>query len=129
MKKPVKLRFSQWKKIQPWQQRLILREKCIKYFKKQVEDSQTHNNGLKTSKLTTLVVRVGQEPLEIENLCEGLVPMTSDPQVIKSSILRLKESMNFYYFAELLEETGIPRAVVFPFKDKLAGISRDYNDS
>ena len=127
-KKPVKVRFSQWGKIQPWQQRLILQEKCIKYFKKQVEDSQTQNNGLKTSKVTTLLARVGQEPLEIENLCEGLVPMTSDPQVIKSSILRLKESMNFYYFAELLEETGIPRAVVYNFKDELEGISRDYND-
>jgi hypothetical protein len=129
MKKPVKVRFSQWEKIQPWQQRLILLEKCIKYLKKQVEDSQAQNNGLKTSKVTTLVSRVGQEPLEIENLCEGLVPMTSDPQVIKSSILRLKTSMNFYYFAELLEETGIPRAVIFPFKDELAGMSRDYNDS
>jgi hypothetical protein len=129
IKKSVKVRLSQWGKIQPWQQRLILREKCIKYFKKQVEDSQTQNNGLKTSKVTTLVSRVGQEPLEIENLCEGLVPMTSDPQEIKSSILRLKESMSFYYFVELLEETGIPRAVVFPFKDELAGMSRDYNDS
>jgi hypothetical protein len=128
MKKSVKVNFSQWGKIQPWQQRLILREKCIKYFKKQLEDSQTQNNGLKTSKVTTLLVRVGQEPLEIENLCEGLVPMTSDPQVIKNSILRLKESMNFYYFAELLEETGIPRAVVFHFKDELKGMSRDYND-
>jgi hypothetical protein len=129
MKKNVKVRFSEWKKIQPWQQRLILREKCIKYFKKQVNDSQTQNNGLKTSKVTTLIARVGQEPFEIENLCEGLVPMTSDPQVIKSSILRLKESMGFYYFAELLEETGIPRDVVYPFKDVLAGMSRDYNDS
>ena len=128
MKKPVKERFSQWRKIQPWKQRLILQEKCIKYFKKQVEDSQTQHNGLKTSKVNTLVSRVGQEPLEIENLCEGLVPMSSDPQVIKSSILRLKESMNFYYFTELLEETGIPRAVVFPFKDELKGMSRDYND-
>jgi hypothetical protein len=129
IKKSVKVRFSQWGKIQPWHQRLILRGKCIKYFKKQVNDSQTQINGLKTSKVTTLLARVGQEPLEIENLCEGLVPMTSDPQVIKSSILRLKESMNFYYFAELLEETGIPKAGIFRFKDELAGMSRDYNDS
>ena len=128
MKKTVKVRYNEWGKVQPWQQRLILREKCIKYFKKQVEDSKTRNNGLKTSKVTTLVSRVGQEPLEIENLCEGLVPMTSNPQVIKSSMLKLKESMNFYYFAELLEETGIPRAVVYNFKDELEGISRDYND-
>ncbi|MFT4578124.1 MAG: hypothetical protein ACI8PD_001153 [Nitrospinales bacterium] len=129
LKKPVKVRFGQWGKIQPWQQRLILREKCIKYFKRQIEDNQTQNNGLKTSKANTLVSRVGQEPLEIENLCEGLVPMTSDPQVIQSSILRLKESMNFYYFSQLLDETGIPRAVVFRFKGKLEGMSRDYNDS
>ena len=129
LKKPVKVRFGQWGKILPWQQRLILREKCIKYFKKQVEDSQIQNNGLKTSNVTTMVSRVGQEPLEIENLCEGLVPMTSDPQVVQNSILSLKESMNFFYFSQLLEETGIPRAVVFPFKDELEGMSRDYNDS
>ena len=129
LKKPVKVRFGQWGKIQPWQQRLILQEKCIKYFKKQIEGDKAQNNGLRTSKVTTLVSRVGQEPLEIENLCEGLVPMTSDPQVIQSSILSLKESMNFFYFAQLLEETGIPRAVVFPFKDQLEGMSRDYNDS
>ena len=129
MKKPVKVRFDQWGKIQPWQQRLILREKCIKYFKRQIEDNQTQNNGLKTSKVSTLVSRAGQEPLEIENLCEGLVPMTSDPQVIQSSILRLKKSMNFFYFSQLLDETGIPRAVIFPFKDELEGMSRDYNDS
>ena len=129
LKKPVKVRFGQWGKIQPWQQRLILQEKCIKYFKKQIEDDQAQNNGLRTSKVTTLISRVGQEPLEIENLCENLVPMTSDPQVIQSSILSLKESMNFFYFSQLLEETGIPRAVVFPFKDELEGMSRDYNDS
>jgi hypothetical protein len=129
LKKPVNARFGQWGGIHPWQQRLILREKCIKYFKRQIEDGQTQNNGLKTSKVTTLVSRVGQEPLEIENLCEGLVPMTSDPQVIQSSILRLKKSMNFFYFSQLLDETGIPRAVIFSFKDELGGISRDYNDS
>ena len=129
LNKPVKVRFGQWGKIQPWQQRLILQEKCIKYFKRQIEDDQTQNYGLKTSRVTTLISRVGQEPIEIENLCERLVPMTSDPQVIQSSIISLKESMNFYYFSQLLEETGIPRAVVFPFKDELEGMSRDYNDS
>lgn len=129
LKKPVKVRFGQWEKIQPWQQRLILQEKCVKYFKRQIEDSQAQRNGLTTSRVTTLISRVGKEPLEIENLCEELVPMTSDPQVIQSSILSLKESMNFYYFSQLLDETGIPRAVVFPFKAELEGMSRDYSGS
>jgi hypothetical protein len=54
--------------------------------------------------------------------------MTSESQVIQSSILRLKESMNFFYFSQLLDEIGIPRTVVFGFKAELEGMSRDYND-
>ena len=127
--KPIKVRFGKWEKIKPWQQRLILREKCIKYFKKEIEDRNFQTDGLKTSKVTTLVSRVGKGPLEIENLCEDLVPGASNPQEIQSSILRLKESMNFFYFAQLLEETGIPRNVVFPFNDELKGWTRDYNGS
>ena len=35
IRKTVKARFGKWEKINPWQQRLILTEKCIKYFKKE----------------------------------------------------------------------------------------------
>ncbi len=127
--KPVEIRFGKWKKIKPWQKRLILREKCIKFFNKQMEDRQTQRDGLKTSRVATLVSRAEKEPLEIELLCEDLVPISTDPKEIQNSILRIKESMNFYYFAQLLDETGIPREVVFPFKEELGGMSRDYNDS
>lgn len=127
--KPVKLRFGKWEKIKPWQQRLILREKCIKYFKKEKEERLFQEDGLKTSKLTTLVSRAGKEPLEVEYLCEDLVSKGTTPQEIRNSIFRLKDTMNFYYFAQLLEETGIPRGVVFPFNEELKGLSRYYNDS
>jgi len=128
-KKPVKVRFGKWEKIKPWQQRLILREKCIKYFKKEIEDSQSKKDGLKVSNVSTLISRVGKGPLEVENLCEDLVSNGSSPQEIQNSILRLKESMNFFYFAQLLEETGIPRDFVFPFNEELRGWTRDYNGS
>jgi hypothetical protein len=94
-----------------------------------MEDRQTQHDGLKTSKVATLVSRAEKGPLEIELLCENLVPISTDPKEIQKSILRLKESMNFYYFAQLLNETGIPREMVFPFKEELGGMSRDYNDS
>ena len=83
---------------------------------------------LKTSKLTTLLSRPGKEPLKVKYLCEELIPKASSPQEIQNSILRIKETMNFYYFSQLLEETGIPRTVVFPFNEKLKGLTRDYND-
>lgn len=129
LNQPVKVRFGRWEKLKPWQQRLILREKCIKYFKKEIEDREVRQNGLKVSKVSTLLSRVGKDPLPVEFLCEEMVPTTSDPKVVQDSILRLKEKMNFFYFTQLLGEVGIPREAIFPFSDELEGMARDYNDS
>ncbi len=122
-KKPVKVRFGKWGELKPWQQRLILREKCIKFFKMQLEDRQTQKDGLKTSKVATLISRAGKEPLEIEYLCEDLVSKANHPEDIQGSILRLKESMNFFYFAQLLEESGSPPVVLFSFPTVQFGIT------
>ena len=129
IRKPLKARFGKWEKIQPWQQMLILREKCIKYFKKEKAEKLLHQDGLKTSKLTSLLYRPGKEPLEVKYLCEDLISKATSSLEIQNSILRIKEKMNFYYFSQFLEETGIPRVVVFPFNEKLKGLTRDLNDS
>ena len=129
IRKPLKARFGKWEKIKPWQQRLILREKCIKYFKKEKAEKLFNQDVLKTSRLTTLLSRPGKEPLKVKYLCEDLIPNSNSPQEIQNSILRIKETMNFYYFSQFLEETGIPRTVVFPFNEELKGLTRDYNDS
>ena len=128
IRKPLKVRFSKWERIKPWQQRLVLREKCIKYFKKQKAEKLSNQNILKTSKLTTFLSQPGKEPLKVKFLCEDLISKAISPQEIKNSILRIKETMGFYYFSQFLEETGIPRAVVFPFNEELKGLTRDYND-
>jgi len=128
IKKSLKVRYGKWEKIKPWQQRLVLREKCIKYFKKEKTENLSNQNGLKTSKLTTLLSRPEKEPLKVKYLCEDLISKATSPQEIQNSILRIKETMNFYYFSQFLEETGIPRAVVFPFKEELKGLTRGYND-
>ena len=106
-----------------------MREKCIKYFKKEKAEKLFSQDVLKTSKLTTLLSRPGKEPLKVKYLCEDLIPNSNSPQEIQNSILRIKETMNFYYFSQFLEETGIPRTVVFPFNEELKGLTRDYNDS
>ena len=126
--KPLKARFGKWEKIKPWQQRLILREKCIKFFKKEKAEKLFNQDVLKASKLTTLLSRPGKKPLKVKYLCEDLISKAASPKEIQNSILRIKETMNFYYFSQLLEETGIPRTVVFPFNEELTGLTRDYND-
>lgn len=126
--KPFKIRFEKWKELKPSQKKLILRDKCIKFIKKELADRKTQKGILKASKALTLISRVGKEPLEIENLCEKLVSSSTSQKDIQDSILRLKESMNFFYFKQLLDEVGISRATVFQFKEELNRMTRDYND-
>ena len=126
---PVKLRSEQWKKKEPWKQSMILREKCIKFFKQELKSQKNQRGDLQTSKVSTLISRVGKEPLEIENLCENLVFSSASPKDIQDSILNLKESMNFFYFTEFLDETGIPKENIFNFNEKLNGMTQNYNDS
>ena len=127
--KPFKIRFEQWKKLELWKQKLILRDKCVKFVKKELADRKTQTSGLKISKISVLISRIGKKPLEIENLCENLVSSSTGQEDIQASILRLKESMNFFYFKQLLDEVGISRATVFQFKEELNRMTRDYHGS
>ena len=127
--KPFKIRFEKWKKLKPWQQKIILRDKCVKFVKKELEDRKTQTSGLKISKVSALISRIGKKPLEIENLCENLVSSSTGQEDIQASILRLKESMNFFYFKQLLDEVGISRATIFKFKEELNSMTRDYHGS
>ena len=127
--KPFKIRFEKWKEFKPWQKKLILRDKCIKFIKKELADRKIQKGGLKTSKASTLTSRVGKEPLEIENLCANLVSSSTSQEGVQDSILRLKESMNFFYFKQLLDEVGISRDTVFQFKEELNRMTRDYHGS
>ena len=106
-----------------------MRDKCVKFVKKELVDRKTQTSGLKISKVSALISRIGKKPLEIENLCENLVFNSTGQEDIQASILRLKESMNFFYFKQLLDEVGISRDTVFQFKEELNRMTRDYHGS
>ena len=128
-RQPVKARFERWKKMEPWKQRLILHEKCVKYVNMEVQDMDVFRRDLEISKVSVLMAQLSNEPLPVELLCRNLVPVTQSAQKIQASILRLKETLNFNYYIQLLEEVGIPREELFPLSDELKGMSRDYNNS
>ncbi len=126
---PTKIRFEKWKKTVPWKQRLILREKCVKYVKMEVKSREVSRRGLEISKVSTLMAQLSNEPLPEELLCNDLVPETQSPQRIQDAILLLKDTLGFDYFIQLLEEVGIPRKEIFSFDDELKAKTRDFNDS
>ena len=112
-RQPVNIRFEQWKKTEPWKQRLILHEKCVKYVKMEIKDREVFRRGLEISKVSTLIARLSNEPLPVELLCNDLVPVAKSPQKIQEAIQRLKETLTFNYYIQLLEEVGIPKKEIF----------------
>lgn len=127
--KPIKARFEKWKKMDPWQQRLILHEKCVKYIKMELGERKVFRSDLEISKVSTLVAQLSNEPMPVELLCNNLVPGTQSPEEIQAMVLRLKGILTFRYYTQLLQEVGIPKRETIPFKDELSGRIRDYNDS
>ena len=128
-RQPVKVRFEQWKKTEPWKQKLILHEKCVKYVKMEIKDREVFRRGLEISKVSTLIARLSNEPLPVELLCNDLVPVAKSPQKIQEAIQRLKETLTFNYYIQLLEEAGIPKKELFSFNDELKRRARNFNDS
>jgi hypothetical protein len=127
-RQPVKARFDHWKKTEPWKQRLILREKCVKYVKMEIKDRDVFRKDLEISKVSTLVAQLSNEPLPVELLCNDLVPVTQSSNKIQKMVLGLKKILKFKYYAQLLEEIGIPKKEIFLFKDEISSKVRDYND-
>ena len=127
-REPVKARYDQWKKTEAWKQRLILHEKCVKYVKVEIKDREIFRKDLEVSKISALLAQLSNEPLPVELLCGNLVPIAKSSKEIQKAVLRLKEILNFKYYTQLLEELGIPKQMIFPFKDELINKARDYND-
>ena len=128
-RQPVNIRFEQWKKTELWKQRLILHEKCVKYVKMEIKDREVFRRGLEISKVSTLIARLSNEPLPVKLLCNDLVPVAKSPQKIQEAIQRLKETLTFNYYIQLLEEVGIPKKELFSFNDELKRRARKFNDS
>ncbi|MEE3346798.1 MAG: hypothetical protein VX186_01430 [Nitrospinota bacterium] len=128
-RQPVKVRFEQWKKTEPWKQKLILHEKCVKYVKMEIKDREVFRRGLEISKVSTLMARLSNKPFPVELLCNDLVPVAKSPQKIQETIQRLKATLTFNYYVRLLEEVGIPKKEIFLFNDELKGRARNFTDS
>ena len=127
-RQPIKAGFDQWKKKEAWKQKLILHEKCVKYIKMEKKDREIFRKDLEVSKISTLLAQLSNEPLSVELLCSNLVPIAKSSKEIQKTLLRLKEVLNFKYYTQLLEEIGIPRQEIFPFKGELISKARDFND-
>ena len=126
--KPDRDRFEGWKKTEPWKQRLILNEKCVKYVKKEIRYQEIFQKGIEVSKVSTLLAQLSNKPLPVEVLCNNLVPKGQYTKKTEDMVLKLKKTLSYNYYIQLLEEVGIPKGEILQFDDELKERVRGFND-
>lgn len=121
--------FMDWQKAGPWEKGLLLREKCIKYLEIEKEESLGRKNLRKLAQVDGLLSKPGEESLTIPELCEDLVLISHDEREVFLALEKLKNKMNYFFFVQLLDETGIPRQDVFSLPAQLNRMTGGFTDS
>ncbi|MFQ5450524.1 MAG: hypothetical protein ACE5E9_07825 [Nitrospinaceae bacterium] len=120
---------QRWQKAGAWERGLLLREKCIKYLEREKAAARRRGNVRNLSRTAPLMSKPGKASLSVPELCERLVPISQDEQVVETSLENLKNKMKYFYFVQLLDEIGIPRKDVLTFPSKLQRMTGDFADS
>lgn len=121
--------FVDWEEAGPWERGLLLREKCIKYLKLERQEERRRANVQQVARTTRLLKMPRGQAWNAAELCEQLVPIAHDPAVVTKALDNLKQSMNYFFFVQLLDEIGIPRKSVFSFPIQLDRMTGDFFDS
>jgi hypothetical protein len=116
-----------WRKANPWEKGLLLREKCIKFFSLEKQASGRRLQARKFSSISVLTTSPLEEGISIPEICARLVPITHDAKGPDQALDALKNHMNYFYFNRLLNEIGIPPNEVFVFESKLNRMTQAFS--
>ena len=127
-----------WKKSEPWQKVMVLRQKCVKYLKMEEEDSRQRTNALELSRVFSILdrpekVSCNKKTADIclavsfSEYCMNLIPNTDNNKIILQAMQNLKNKMNHYYYVRVLDEIGVSREAL-DFDQRLKGLSKNFTD-
>lgn len=116
-----------WEQATPWQKALILRDRCVRYLNQELEDyrQRHHVKGSLHGAAHLAQSRIANA--SPGRLCREMVSLSHDAPSIHHALGKLKKGMNYYYFARLLADIGIPDTELFTMTQKLQGMTRDFN--
>ncbi|MBI4390168.1 MAG: hypothetical protein HY580_08310 [Nitrospinae bacterium] len=117
-----------WAIAPPWQKVLILREKCVKYLDLERKTGHRRRNPANLPRSAVLLDRPENHSFSIPELCQDLVPAGYDEQAVSDALNALKDTINYFYMVELLDEIGIPRNAIFPADARMHRMATDFAD-
>lgn len=117
-----------WKIALPWQKILILREKCVKYLDLERKTGHRRRNPANLPRSAVLLDRPENHSFSVPELCQELVPSGYDEQAVSDALNALKNTINYFYMVDLLDEIGIPRNAIFPADARMQRMAADFAD-
>ncbi|MBI4382570.1 MAG: hypothetical protein HY579_00870 [Nitrospinae bacterium] len=117
-----------WAVAPPWQRVLILREKCVKYLELERKTGHRRKNPANLPRSAVLLDRPENHSFTVPELCQDLVPVGYDEQAVSDALSALKDTINYFYMVDLLDEIGIPRNVIFPADARMRRMAADFAD-
>ena len=117
-----------WEQATPWQKSLILRDRCVRYLSKELEDYRQRRHIKGSLHGSALLAHSRIAITSPGQLCREMVSLSHDAPSVHHALGKLKKGMNYYYFVRLLEDIGIPDSELFSMTGKLEGMTRDFNE-
>ena len=117
-----------WEQATPWQKSLILRDRCVRYLSKELEDYRQRRHIKGSLHGSALLAHSRIANTSPGQLCREMVSLSHDAPSVHHALGKLKKGMNYYYFVRLLEDIGIPDSELFSMTGKLEGMTRDFNE-
>jgi len=133
-----KLLSTNWKKAEPWQKIMVLRQKCVKFLKVEETESRRRTNLLELSRVSSILDRPKKMScskktadiclaVSVSEYCMDLIPNANDNEMVIKAMQLLKRKMNHYYYVKILDEIGVPREDL-EFDQQLRGLSKNFTD-
>ncbi len=116
-----------WEQATPWQKSLILRDGCIRYLSRELEDYRQRRHVKRSLHGAAFLAQPRISNASPGSLCREMVSLSHDEPSVHLALRKLRDGMNYYYFSRLLADVGIPDSELFTVSGKLEGMTRDFN--
>lgn len=118
---------AHWEQATPWQKSLMLRDGCIRYLSRELEDYRQRRRVKGSLHGVALLAQSRISNASPGSLCREMVSLSHDEPSVHRALRKLRKEMNYYYFSRLLADIGISDSELFTVSGKLKGMTRDFN--
>lgn len=124
--KSQKNRKADWDRLVPWDKNILLQEKCREYAALEIRDLGRRKRMQDAPGPQGNIAPLGQAP-PAQEFCAEAAPLSHDPTSPAQALKALKNAMNYFYFAQMVEDLGYDPKTLTPAEEEVERMTADFN--